>query len=97
MSRRSVVLVGLFAILFVLGAGVWVAEQQEVGPEEVRLPIAADEAVALAEQFVRENGYTDAPDNDVKPRLDPEGLEWTSDRSEQLKGRRNTLFASPLS
>ncbi len=96
MSRRSVLLVGLFAIVLVLGAGVWVAKQQEVVPEEVRHPIAADDAVTLAEQFVRENGYTDAPDNDIKARLDPEGLEWTSDRSEQLKVRRNTLFAKAV-
>jgi hypothetical protein len=35
--------------------------------------------------------YTDALANDIKPRLDPEGLEWTNDGSEPLKFRRNTL------
>ena len=83
--------------MVVFGAAMWLSQRQEPLTEGVRgPPLTCDEAVALAEQFVRENGYTDAPDRDIKHRLDGEGLEWTSDRSEQLRLRRNTLLAKAI-
>jgi hypothetical protein len=48
-------------------------------------------AVELAESFVRENGYTDAPEAEVKARLDSEGIEWSKNRGDLLRNRRNTL------
>ena len=50
-----------------------------------------EQAVALAERFVRENGYTDAPEGEVKRPLDLESLERSRNRRELLKYRRNTL------
>ena len=48
-------------------------------------------AMALAEEFVVENGYTDAAPDRIKRQPDLEPIEWTSDRSEMLERRYNTL------
>jgi len=51
--------------------------------------IPSTEAVMRAEQFVHENGYTDAPDSVIKAHLDHERIEMSRDRAELLKSRRN--------
>ncbi len=48
-------------------------------------------AVALAERFIVENGYTTSLSNQIKQHLDRESIEWTDRRSEMLKQRHNTL------
>lgn len=48
-------------------------------------------AVALAEQFVAENGYTSAKPDRIKQRLDFEAIERAKIRSEMLLQRHNTL------
>ena len=47
------------------------------------------EAVALAEQFIAQNGYTDLPPD--KTKLSYENIEWESDVDRLLKQRHNTL------
>lgn len=48
-------------------------------------------AVLVAEKFIAENGYTDLPFEQLKERPDRERIEWSADRSQMLKLRRNTL------
>jgi hypothetical protein len=48
-------------------------------------------AVTVAQKFVVENGYTDAPRREVKDKLDPESLELSAGRDSVLSGRINTL------
>jgi len=48
-------------------------------------------AVALAEKFIADNGYTAASSSPVKQQLDFESLERTDNRAEMLKQRHNTL------
>lgn len=48
-------------------------------------------AVALAEKFVVENGYTNAAPDRIKRRIDFESIEWAESRNELLKHRYNTL------
>src|SRR5688572_16567308 len=52
--------------------------------------LARQDAVAVAERFVRANGYTDAPDREIKLGLDQESID-VSTRTEQIEIRRNTL------
>lgn len=47
--------------------------------------------MALAEQFVAENGYTRAKPDRIKQRLDFEPIERAESRSEMLLQRHNTL------
>jgi hypothetical protein len=54
-------------------------------------PISRSAAVALAQKFVAENGYTDIPKGEVKEKLDPESIEWNGSRKEVLASRFNTL------
>jgi hypothetical protein len=61
-------------------------------PWAAREPIDAKEAVRIAEQFVRENGYTDFVPPDPAT-LQPEGIE-DSDRDRWLATRANTLAPS---
>ena len=49
------------------------------------------EAVAAAEIFILENGYTDAPLADVKRNLDHENIQWDQNRDGILKDRANSL------
>jgi hypothetical protein len=53
--------------------------------------ISSEKAVELAERFVRENGYSNAPDSAIKRHLDHESIELARVREELLKSRRNTL------
>lgn len=62
-----------------------------LGSSEPLNKVSSEVAVELAERFVRENGYTDAPDSVIKSQLDLESIERTNSRSELLKWRRNTL------
>ena len=67
----------LRAYLVILAIGCYLVLGTAV-PDESRKALSREDAIALAEQFVRENGYTDAPIHATKARLDPESLEWTS-------------------
>ena len=50
------------------------------------------EAIAAAEKFIVENGYTDAPKEKIKPTLDNESLAFPPmSREEQLEARFNSL------
>ncbi|MGH6754048.1 MAG: hypothetical protein ACREO0_00455 [Pseudoxanthomonas sp.] len=53
--------------------------------------LSRENAVALAEKFVAENGYTNAAPSRIKDRLDSESIEWASNRDEILRLRFNTL------
>ena len=53
--------------------------------------VSTEMAVQLSERFVRENGYTDAPNDEIKLQLDLESIERADSRAELLKSRRNTL------
>lgn len=53
--------------------------------------LSSQDAIALAEKFVVENGYTNAAQDHIKHQLDFESIEWTADRSEMLRRRHNTL------
>ena len=48
-------------------------------------------AVALAERFIAQNGYTDAPPSKIKSELDSESIEFAESRMDLLQQRRNTL------
>ena len=56
-------------------------------PQKRRL--TQSEAVALAERFIAENGYTDLPPD--KTKLSYETIEWESNVDLMLKQRHNTL------
>lgn len=58
--------------------------------------ISKQAAVALAEKFVRENGYTDAAPEYIKQHLDFESIEWADSRNELLKQRRDTLLPKAI-
>lgn len=48
-----------------------------------------EQAIAFAEKFIAQNGYTDLSPN--KENLVYESIEWESNTDEMLKGRHNTL------
>jgi hypothetical protein len=48
-----------------------------------------EKAIRLAEEFIRRNGYTDAPAD--KNNLSPETVEYSGDVDELLEQRRDTL------
>lgn len=56
---------------------------------EARKPLTEAEAIRRAEEFIRENGYTDLPPREG--RLDCETVEWKKDRDSLLKRRYDTL------
>lgn len=60
-------------------------------PASSAVPLSMEQAVEMAERFVRDNGYTDAPEGEIKRRLDLESLERSHNRRELLRYRRNTL------
>ena len=64
---------------------------QETHPGALQQRVSQEKAVELAERFVRDNGYTDAPDSAIKAELDAESMEGVNDRTEMLELRRNTL------
>jgi hypothetical protein len=53
--------------------------------------LSQQDAVALAEKYIEENGYTAAGPERIKPELDPEPLERAHSREDRLKGRFDTL------
>lgn len=53
--------------------------------------ISKSAAVGLAERFIARNGYTDLPRDQISKSLDPESLEFGSDREQALRLRFNTL------
>jgi hypothetical protein len=67
------------------------ATGQDAHSIEPKKQISCDEAVILAERFVRENGYTNAPESALRPQLDHESIEWEADRTAILRSRKNTL------
>ena len=48
-------------------------------------------AIALAEKFIAQNGYTNAPPAMIRQRLDFESIERADSRSKMLEQRHNTL------
>jgi CubicO group peptidase (beta-lactamase class C family) len=52
-------------------------------------PLTESEAVALAERFIAENGYTDLPPD--KTKLSHETIEWESNTDKMLEQRHDTL------
>ena len=60
-------------------------------PPEAQRALTREEAVAVAERFVRDNGYTDAPKEELKVDLDFESIEFAADREELLRQRKNSL------
>ncbi len=55
--------------------------------------ISAADALARAERFIADNGYTSAPPKAV---LDPESLEFTGDRDKLLAFRRKSLIPQAI-
>ena len=55
------------------------------------------QAIKTAEEFIRENGYTDVPSSAIKKELDYESLEFAQNRDELLEFRFNTLVAKATS
>ena len=54
-------------------------------------PLSQEAAVALAEKFIAENGYTNAAPDRLKEKLDFESIERAPTRDEMLRRRQNTL------
>jgi hypothetical protein len=81
----------LMVIFVALLAPVGMSFGQDARSNDSVSQISSERAVEIAERFVRENGYTDAPDSAIRSQLDLESIEWTNDRTELLKARRNTL------
>ena len=72
-------------------ASVGVLCGQDAASSKPQTHLSSEKAVQLAELFVRANGYTDAADSAIKSQLDHESIEWTANRADMLKSRRNTL------
>ena len=64
---------------------------EDVRPEASKEAITKDEAIRIAEQFIKDQGYTDVPTTLSKDQIVFESLEWTSDVNEILKMRRESL------
>jgi len=60
-----------------------------VGAHAQKRELTQAEAVALAEQFVAQNGYTDLPPD--KTKLSYETIEWETNVDRMLQGRHDTL------
>jgi len=63
-----------------------------VAQSQKRGTLTQSEAVALAEQFIAQNGYTDLPPD--KTKLTHETIEWESDVDTMLQQRHDTLERS---
>src|ERR1051325_1677098 len=72
----------IVATMLLLQLVVVVAEAQK------RRPLTQAEAVALAEQFIEQNGYTDLPPD--KTKLSYETIEWESNVDKMLEQRHDT-------
>ena len=64
--------------------------KQRLTPSAAARPVDDKEAVRIAEQFVRENGYTDFVPTDLAA-LQPEGIEFVA-RDQWPTNRANTLL-----
>ena len=82
------------ALLFSLGA--CSEDHATSAPLEPGPALSSQEAVAAAEHFIRENGYTDAPASEMKDELDFESIEWYDSRSDLLEARWNSLHAEAM-
>ena len=60
-----------------------------VAQSQKRGTLTQSEAVALAEQFIAQNGYTDLPPD--KTKLSHETIEWESNTDKMLEQRHDTL------
>ena len=73
----------------------WIAACEPASYDSVPIEGAEDlfgeEVVALAERFVLENGYTDAPQSELKAQLDLESIELSDRRADLLESRWNSL------
>lgn len=69
-----------------------VTPDHDARPRSAEVRVSRAEAVALAERFIRENGYTDAPAAEVKESLDNEFIQVGGSRERLLESRRNTLL-----
>ena len=58
--------------------------------------LSKSDAIEIAEKFILENGYTDAPSNQIKEDLDYESIEWANDQNELLNQRFNQLKSSAI-
>jgi hypothetical protein len=87
-TRRLISLHLLATVVLGLMVTAGVAERQVA--RRAKKAIDARQAVWIAEQFVRENGYTDFIPVDPR-QLVPESIEFSRDRRDWLKGRHNTL------
>ena len=85
-----------FLIVFVLVFAAGCSEGRQPATAKVPPPdpdpkvINAVQAVRIAEQFVRDNGYTDFVPPDAR-KLDPESLEFSEDEKAWLAERHHTL------
>ncbi len=69
---------------------------QDARSAEPLKQVSSESAVKIAEQFIRQNGYTNAPDSTIKSKLDHESIEWANSRAELLEARSNSLQASAI-
>ena len=53
--------------------------------------LTKNEAIKMAELFILQNGYTNAPANEIKKELNIETIEFANDREDLLQHRFNTL------
>jgi opacity protein-like surface antigen len=99
MNRPAIIVAVLMVSASAAVAVVWVGSRNDVAvPSSVAAgqSLSKEEAVELAEQFVRENGYTDASEREIKRQLDLESIEWSNDRRDLLEERRATLAATAI-
>jgi hypothetical protein len=87
---------GILAVALLFSLGACSEDQVASDPLEPGPALSSQEAVAAAERFIRENGYTDAPASEVKDELDFESIEWHDSRSELLEARWNSLHVEAM-
>ncbi len=81
--KRMKLPVRIVATMLLLQLVVVVAQSQK------HRPLTQSEAVALAQQFITQNGYTDLPPD--KTKLSYETIEWESNVDKMLAQRHDTL------
>lgn len=87
---------GILAVVLLFSLGSCSPGQVSSVPTEPGPALSSQEAVAAAERFIHENGYTDAPALEIKDELDFESIERSGSRSELLDARRNSLHAEAI-
>ena len=88
----------IICAMFMCVAGCQDASQPAIAkdlPKALPKRIDAKKAIAIAEQFVRENGYTEFVPQDAS-KIDPESIEFFDDEKDWLKQRHNTLSPKAL-